>query len=1108
MPVLSYAGIPLVHDFRREAAGFLERYQELANRVLHGEFPFSSSWQSNPNGAETNIGLPVVNWPKGPPLRLNQLYWPVTGASRWAEGLFLCTGAQVTAIDSCATSSAGAALVWSDSTNATPDSLLGTDDRGISWAEMWPVNYHRVSGCQTGQELDPENILPNSTTHDYDLYLVHLVDRRWWWQFIDAPDVCEHLTSWQDLIDYLCGQLGIVAFFDPADLPLPAIYTTLGPHPSEWVRPYHNAAQLLDAALESIGARLVAAVDVLTGGPSIWKLHRVTGAEAIFQHNTANARVGFTNLRDQLAGTDCQQARSRAMPAYVRTLFPKSRYGMLCGTCSTTTPTSTSDDSEEDCHESYHVVTHSLQEYLDPYTYCPVQSTAKTIHIRGWADMGQCADSDPMNNVELVALANQVASDWFLYHRRQYDFTTVGPTAWDPCGYDDSIIHCFGVEYQEGLRGIAAAPSDDPRARDIVSDVILEPQYRRDITSRIQSLPLNVGSDCQLHATKALELPGHLLVKMNEAVPAFECNNQESEGEGEPGQVCGALGVAYRLVGELGCECLTPQKVTAIDSEHEGEDYLVWVYNTDCNEIAAGECVDTGPFRCCARRALVRCQTGSTLAVAIDCIVPGSTTGTATLENGAVVTIDNSDCLVMALPGDTFPVVYGGCAPSCTWRPAGQFGTTRWVRVWNTMANSVSDTSELCPGALGCCEARDAYVLEDATDAEESGAEASSGGGPGCCTKRETECQITVCNTTNRKIAPDCFYEDLLATLIPGKTCLWYLHDARRAQRLQGTLITKMCGNDEEIKVVNVWIQDVCDWEPPTEPLVVSNPYLLLGCESDLVELTWNERGCVWDVTQVSHHFIPNMLVGIRCDPDECNVKQTKTISGLAIQQCESCGETQETVAISGGFVDIVTGGGAEGGTASSVLTGVDCSTGSCGIEFTNAAMTPTSLSLTRIRVCILCAGSEPDPDPIPLGTFAAIGAEGQGASIPGAEIEVPSSIVAVWSDGSGGSGGDCETSPSVGSTLMLSMTTTKVCILCPTGGEGGTEEGNGPGTPIDFPLAFTRIEPVVGADFDCTGCPSLTVSTQGMFALCVDAAPAEGDPVTCDCDPCTSGGS
>ena len=210
--------------------------------------------------------------------------------------------------------------------------------------------------------------------------------------------------------------------------------------------------------------------------------------------------------------------------------------------------------------------------------------------------MGTCEDSDPMNNAELVTLANQIASDWFGYHKRQYDFTMIGPTAWDPCGYDDSIIHKFGIEYADGIKAIAQSnPKGETGAID--TSVILNQEYRRDCTSRIQSLPLNVGVDCQLHNTKALELDGHLIAKTPVGgIPAPS-----------GATIYGALCEAWVPVGRLACGELTTIKVTAIDSAHLGEDYQVMVYQPICGDVAGNTWIDTAPFKCCARRVIVEC---------------------------------------------------------------------------------------------------------------------------------------------------------------------------------------------------------------------------------------------------------------------------------------------------------------------------------------------------------------------------------------------------------------------------------------------------------------------------------------------------------------------
>jgi hypothetical protein len=268
---------------------------------------------------------------------------------------------------------------------------------------------------------------------------------------------------------------------------------------------------------------------------------------------------------------------------------------MLCGQCD-----ESSSSTEQDCHEDYHVITHDLADHLDTGTCCPVQSTAVTIHVRGWADMGLCTgtgDSQPMNNLELVALAAQVASDWFLQRRHQYDITTVGPTAWDPCGYDDSIIHKFGIEYDDRLTAYASTQQRG-QTQAFDTSVILEQERYRECTSRIQSLPLNVGANCQLHDTKALELPGALVCKTPEdGIPA-------PSGSTVSGRLC----VAYVLVGSLACGTLTRTKVTAINAASLGNDYYVMVYHPICGEDITGDAwIDTGPFQCCARRVLVEC---------------------------------------------------------------------------------------------------------------------------------------------------------------------------------------------------------------------------------------------------------------------------------------------------------------------------------------------------------------------------------------------------------------------------------------------------------------------------------------------------------------------
>lgn len=594
MPLLTYAGVPLLFDIDKQLADFLDRNQRLDELVLNGEPAHKAGWQGNPTSNSTNIGLPTINWPQGPAPKINQLYWPCTGASRWAEGLFICTGEQKKLIDTCFNASNGAELTWwvgqtpiMDSLEADSTAGSRTGERAVYW-RMWPLAFRRIAGCNHDTELDPDGILDHDD--DYDLYVVHLVDKRYWWQFVDAPDICQYTGNWADLIGYLCTQLGIAQLWHANDSPLPTAYTSAGPHKSEFDRPSYNAALLLDAALESIGARLVAGLEYQ------FELHRASGSEGTFLVNISSSQTGLTNIDQQIAGTECLNALTRYLPTYVNVAFPKSRFGLLCGQCN-----EGANSTEDDCHEEYLIYTHAMSEFL-PASHCTVQSTVKTIHVRGWADMGVCEDSSPMNETELAALAYQIAYDWYMYRRRQYDITTASPY-WDPCGYDDCLIYKFGIEYDDEIV-VKGVSKDQHTGMNAIVDAKVITKLRRDISVRLQSLPLNVGSDCQLHNTNALELAGNMIAKTPTGGIAAPSGDT----------ITGVLCVAYRLKGDLACGTLTREKITAIDSVHSGDDYQIMVYHAIGSEdVQENVYIDTIPFRCCARRVVVEeCETGGT----------------------------------------------------------------------------------------------------------------------------------------------------------------------------------------------------------------------------------------------------------------------------------------------------------------------------------------------------------------------------------------------------------------------------------------------------------------------------------------------------------------
>jgi hypothetical protein len=154
----------------------------------------------------------------------------------------------------------------------------------------------------------------------------------------------------------------------------------------------------------------------------------------------------------------------------------------------------------------------------------------------------------------------------------------VGPTAWDPCGYDDSIIHKFGIEYDDKLRAYAFTQQRG-QTQEFDTTVLLEQDRYRECTSRIQSLPMNVGANCQLHDTKAIELTDTTFAQVpDEGIESsrFECV--------EDCEVDGTLCDAYRIIGNISCGSLKTQKVLSVNADNLGEPYQILVYNLseDC----------------------------------------------------------------------------------------------------------------------------------------------------------------------------------------------------------------------------------------------------------------------------------------------------------------------------------------------------------------------------------------------------------------------------------------------------------------------------------------------------------------------------------------------
>lgn len=91
MPITLAGNNLLLPDQNGQLAKWLDLYLSVNDSNL---WPLSLARDSTRNESQgrhaTLVGIPRVNWPDPPAPRINVLYWPITGADRWARGIFLC----------------------------------------------------------------------------------------------------------------------------------------------------------------------------------------------------------------------------------------------------------------------------------------------------------------------------------------------------------------------------------------------------------------------------------------------------------------------------------------------------------------------------------------------------------------------------------------------------------------------------------------------------------------------------------------------------------------------------------------------------------------------------------------------------------------------------------------------------------------------------------------------------------------------------------------------------------------------------------------------------------------------------------------------------------
>jgi hypothetical protein len=432
---LSIDGQPLLWDHDNQIGELLRRYAPLDDTLFWSDEPIGAiPGRDGPRG-QTPIGLPIPNYPKPPKLRLNQLYWP-TGAARWARGYFLCGK---TTRDY---------LVANSMTSAK--TLKVVTSLGTLEASVWVLTPRGVSSI--------DDAAP-------DLYIVPVVDQRYWWQFRNVGEVyclgTNTYDTWAEVFTSIGTVLGITITADTAD----ADY--LNPDDDELTRGFGNIAQVLDAAAMSIGQRIVC---------------QPSGAvRAINWTNSKSEQSSNTTSRTPyalIAGMGYQNTDGAIVaPEKVTVTFPVLINGMV---------------QRYDKVHTYDKLASSYSASLKTPT-----GTVKTIRSTAWAQYATEDAATPSNNTALNTLADQIAADYYDSLQRCYDWTYGGIKEWYFTGYDDHALYDFGsIDPQPEMSVLVEVESEDNRRARATGH--LDKDWRRCCTTRIQSSPPNFGVEEQL----------------------------------------------------------------------------------------------------------------------------------------------------------------------------------------------------------------------------------------------------------------------------------------------------------------------------------------------------------------------------------------------------------------------------------------------------------------------------------------------------------------------------------------------------------------------------------------------------------------------------------
>lgn len=425
---LTYAGIGLHSDAEQQLQEFLNRNQDLAD--LRDQCEPNEFINDRADRKCCQAGLPRPQYLDPPPPRLNHLWWP-TGAARWARGYFV-------------TNTAGKESIQENTSHgSTPGEFAFQSGGFYLETSLWLLPPRRIT----------------STVESDRLWLLPLVDERYWWHYRSVNYTLEFCDTWLDLYAILEAALGVSIEKDA----IASAY--LYPDPCELSRPNENLALLLDAVAHSVGHRIVRQLD--------GTVQSMSWANSLEIYQDENSEGPWWRI----AGGEAPQLKP--VPEKVVVSYPKL---LIKGCC-----------PEEGQYE---------QEVNNPSDHPSVIGTRKSIFSTAYAEF--CSGS-PSNSSQLSDLATQIAADYYAHFDLAYDMSFVGVKAWKYTAYDDSGHYVLGDEYPKEFPEYATDKEEDWPDQPAY-ETEQQSRFERRLFHRIQSIQHNFAPNQQLSQGQKLSL--------------------------------------------------------------------------------------------------------------------------------------------------------------------------------------------------------------------------------------------------------------------------------------------------------------------------------------------------------------------------------------------------------------------------------------------------------------------------------------------------------------------------------------------------------------------------------------------------------------------------